>query len=132
MLGGLTLLVVDDEVDAREAIVSLLEGYGAQVHSAASVAEAMVALEAELPDVLITDLGMPGEDGFELIRRVRLLPNAGGSLPSLAVSAYAADEHRERAIRNGFQKHLEKPVAPDELVTTVARLGGRVQALSPD
>jgi CheY-like chemotaxis protein len=132
MLGGLTLLVVDDEVDARDALVSLLERYGAQVHSAASVAEAMVALEAGLPDVLITDLGMPGEDGFELIRRVRLLPDAGGLLPSLAVSAYAADEHRERALRNGFQKHLEKPVVPDELVTTVARLGGRVRALPPD
>src|SRR5690606_8700789 len=74
LLSGMTLLVVDDEVDAREAIVSLLERYGARVHSAASVAEAMVALEAELPDVLITDLGMPEEDGFELIRRVRHLP----------------------------------------------------------
>jgi CheY-like chemotaxis protein len=132
MLSGTTLLVVDDEVDARDALVSLLERYGAHVHSVASVAEAMVALETTLPDVLITDLGMPDEDGFELIRRVRRLPEAsGGLLPSLAVSAYAADDYRDRAISSGFQKHLQKPVAPGELVTTVARLAGRVEGFIP-
>jgi two-component system, chemotaxis family, CheB/CheR fusion protein len=126
MLDGTKVLVVDDEVDARDALVSLLERHGAHVRPAASVAEAMAALEKDLPDVLISDLGMPGEDGYELIRRVRLLPaETGGRLPSLAVSAYATDEHRKKVMRTGFQKHLEKPVAPAELVTEVARLAGR-------
>jgi two-component system CheB/CheR fusion protein len=123
MLGGTLVLVVDDEVDARDALVGLLERYGARVSSAASVAEAMVSLRAGLPDVLISDLGMPGEDGYELMRRVRLLPSdAGGLLPCIAVSAYATDEHRKKVLQSGFQRHLEKPVAPAELVTEVAHL----------
>jgi two-component system CheB/CheR fusion protein len=131
ILEGMAVLVVDDEVDAREALVSLLERYGAAVRPAASVAEAMSSLEADLPDVLISDLGMPGEDGYELIRRVRLLPiEAGGRLPSVAVSAYASDEHRRKVMKTGFQAHLEKPVAPDELVATVARLGGRLDGVA--
>jgi two-component system CheB/CheR fusion protein len=126
ILDGTRVLVVDDEADARDALVGLLERYGAQVRPAASVAEAMAALQTDLPDVLISDLGMPGEDGYELIRRVRLLPaEAGGRLPSLAVSAYATEEHRKKVMRTGFQKHLEKPVAPAELVAEVARLAGR-------
>jgi CheY-like chemotaxis protein len=97
MLDGTKVLVVDDEVDARDALVGLLERYGAEVRPAASVSEAMAALETDLPDVLISDIGMPGEDGYELIRRVRLLPaEAGGGVPSLAVSAYATDEHRRK------------------------------------
>jgi two-component system CheB/CheR fusion protein len=127
MLSGTTILVVDDEADARDALVGLLERYGAHVRPAASVDEAMAALQSGLPDVLITDLGMPGDDGYELIRRVRLLPvAAGGLLPSLAVSAYATDEHRKKVIKTGFQKHLEKPVAPSDLVIAVARLAGRM------
>jgi two-component system CheB/CheR fusion protein len=130
ILDGTSVLVVDDEPDARDALVGLLERYGAHVRPAASVAEAMAALETALPDVLISDLGMPGEDGYELIRRVRLLPaEAGGGLPSLAVSAYATEEHRKKVMRTGFQKHLEKPVAPAELVTEVARLAGRLDRL---
>ena len=132
MLDGTRVLVVDDEADARDALVSLLERYGAEVRPAASVAEAMAALETDLPDVLISDLGMPGEDGYELIRRVRLLPaDAGGRLPSLAVSAYATDEHRKKVMKTGFQKHLEKPVAPAELVMEVARLAGRLDRVAP-
>jgi two-component system CheB/CheR fusion protein len=126
MLDGTTVLVVDDEADARDALVGLLERYGAQVFPAASVAEALAALQVALPDVLISDLGMPGDDGYELLRKVRLLPaEAGGLVPSLAVSAYATDEHRRKVMRTGFQMHLEKPVAPVELVTEVARLAGR-------
>jgi CheY-like chemotaxis protein len=125
MLHGVRLLVVDDEVDARDALVSLLERYGALVRTAASVAEALAAVAAELPDVLISDLGMSGEDGYELIRRVRLLPpHAGGLLPSLAVSAYATEQHRKKVMSSGFQKYLEKPVAPVELVSEIARLAG--------
>ncbi len=126
LLQGTRVLVVDDEADAREALVELLARYGAEVRSAASVIEAMAALAASLPDVLVSDLGMPGMDGYELIRRVRLLPaDAGGLLPSLAVSGYATPEHRKKVLRTGFQTHLEKPVAAAELVNEVARLAGR-------
>jgi CheY-like chemotaxis protein len=86
----------------------------------------MTALETELPDVVVSDLGMPGEDGYDLIRRIRLLPaDKGGQLPSLAVSAYATEDHRKKVLRSGFQIHLEKPVAPAQLVMEVARLAGR-------
>jgi CheY-like chemotaxis protein len=126
MLHGARLLVVDDEADARDALVSLLERYGAVVRTAASVAEALASVGVEVPDVLISDLGMSGEDGYELIRRVRLLhPDEGGLLPSLAVSAYATEEHRKKVMSSGFQKYLEKPVAPAELVTEVARLAAQ-------
>lgn len=131
MLDGVKVLVVDDEGDARDALVGLLERYSARVRPAASVAEAMAALDLELPDVLVTDIGMPGQDGYELMRRVRLLTVDGGNLlPSLAVSAYATDEHRRKVLQSGFQKHLEKPVSPAELVTEVARLAGRVKHLT--
>jgi len=132
LLDGMRVLVVDDEADARDALVGLLERYGAEVRSAASVAEAMAALLVALPHVLVSDLGMPGADGYELIRRIRQLPaDAGGLLPSLAVSAYATDEHRKKVIRTGFQGHLEKPVAAAELVIAVARLVGRVTDAVP-
>jgi two-component system CheB/CheR fusion protein len=125
MLEGTRVLVVDDEADARDALVGLLERCGAKVRSAASVAEAMIAFTAEVPDVLISDIGMPREDGYELIRRIRALPpEAGGAVPSLAVSAYATDEHRRKMLRTGFQRHLEKPVAAADLVNEVARLAG--------
>jgi CheY-like chemotaxis protein len=127
ILEGTRVLVVDDEPDARDALVGLLEHYGAEVRAAASVSEAMAALKLSLPDVLVSDLGMPGEDGYDLIRRVRQLPAAGGAeLPSLAVSAYATEEHRQRVLTTGFQRHLEKPVAAAELVVEVARLAGRL------
>jgi CheY-like chemotaxis protein len=130
ILEGTRVLVVDDETDARDALVGLLERYGAEVRSAASVSEAMAALELHVPDVLVSDLGMPGADGYELIRRVRQLPaEAGGRLPSLAVSAYATEEHRQRVMTTGFQRHLEKPVAAAELVVEVARLAGRLASV---
>jgi two-component system CheB/CheR fusion protein len=132
MLDGTRILVVDDESDARDALVELLERYGAEVRPAASVAEAMTVLEAHLPDVLVSDIGMPGADGYELIRRVRALPAAsGGHLPSLAVSAYATDEHRKKVMRSGFHTYLEKPVPAAELVTAVARLAGRLSGAPP-
>jgi two-component system CheB/CheR fusion protein len=133
LLVGTRVLVVDDEADARDALVGLLERYGAEVRSAASVAEAMAELKTSVPHVLVSDLGMPGADGYELIRQVRLLPaEAGGRLPSLAVSAYATDEHRKKVMKTGFQRHLEKPVAAAELVTAVAHLAGRAAPNAPD
>jgi len=132
LLRGVRVLVVDDGGDAREALVGLLERYGALVRPVASVTEAMTALALEVPDILISDIGMPGEDGYELIRRVRLLPaEGGGRLPSIAVSAYATDEHRRKVISSGFQRHLEKPVSPGELVSEVARLAVSSSAAAP-
>lgn len=125
LLNGTRLLVVDDEADARDALVALLERYGAEVRSVASVSEAIAALQVSLPDVLISDLGMAGADGYELIRQVRLLPaGAGGQLPALAVSGYATPAHRKKVMSTGFQRLLEKPVAPAQLVAEVARLAG--------
>ena len=120
------MLVVDDDADVREALVGVLERSGAQVRAAAAVGEAMSAVRDAVPDVLVSDLGMPGEDGYDLIRQVRMLPaDAGGGLPALAVSAYARDGDRRKALAAGFRAHLAKPVAPAELVDEVARAAGR-------
>jgi signal transduction histidine kinase/ActR/RegA family two-component response regulator len=126
ILDGTSVLVVDDEPDARDALVGLLERCGAAVRSAGSVPEALAALAEDLPDVLVSDIGMPGEDGYELIRRVRALPtDAGRRLPSLALSAYATEEHRKKVLKTGFHRHLEKPVAAADLIREVAGLAGR-------
>jgi CheY-like chemotaxis protein len=102
-----------DEAEARAALVGLLERYGAIVRIAGSVGEAMASLAADLPDVMISDLGMCGEDGYDIIRRIRLQPeHAGGRLPSLAVSAYATAEHRKRVMRSGYQAYLESQWLP--------------------
>jgi two-component system, chemotaxis family, CheB/CheR fusion protein len=131
ILDGASVLVVDDEPDARDALVGLLARSGAVVRSAASVAEAMAALSVAIPDVLVSDIGMPGEDGYELIRRVRALPpDRGGRMPSLAVSAYATDDHRRKILKAGFQRHLEKPVAAAELIHEVAQLARRLDLSS--
>jgi CheY-like chemotaxis protein len=122
-LSGVQVLLVDDELDAREVIARLLEKAQASVSAAASVAEALTAFQNRRPDVLITDLAMPHRDGYELIRLIRQLPpHQGGAIPAVALSAYARDEDRDRAIAAGFQVHLAKPVAPNELIETVIRL----------
>lgn len=130
LLAAIRILVVDDDADAQGAICSLLERYGAHVRSVSSVGSALQALETEVPDVMISDLGMPGEDGYDLIRRVRLLPpTKGGLVPTMAVSAYATDSHRRSAVKAGFQKYLEKPVDPSRLIRDVARLADRAPGL---
>lgn len=129
LLDGLNVLVVDDEADVREALSGLLERHGARVRGAAAVDDALEAFRTEVPDVLVSDIGMPGQDGYELVRRLRLLPaEGGGNVPALAVSAYARDEDRRKAVLAGFQVHLSKPVPPAELVAHVARLAGRAPA----
>ena len=126
-LTGIKALVVDDEVDARALIKRLLEDRGAIVRTAGSVAEAFALLEAERPDVLVSDIGMPGEDGYALIRRVRALPTqAGGDVPAVALTAYARSEDRLKAIMAGFQMHLAKPVEAAELLAQVVSLAGRM------
>jgi PAS domain S-box-containing protein len=124
---GLSVLVVDDEQDVRDWVASILEESGATVRVAASAQEGFDFLRQERPAVLISDVGMPGEDGYGLIRWVRALPSeAGGRTPAVALTAYAARQDRTRVLLEGFQLHLAKPVEPAELVAAVANLGGRL------
>ena len=125
-LRGLKVLVVDDEADTRELIEQVLKECGSEVITSCSVAEALVALEQHKPDILISDLGMPEEDGYSLISKIRALPSErGGQIPAAALTAYARAEDRMRVLRSGFQFHLPKPVDSAELVTVVASLAGR-------
>jgi PAS domain S-box-containing protein len=128
-LDGLRVLVVDDEFDARTLLTAVLESHGAQVASAASVQETLSQIESFCPDVLVSDIGMPEEDGYSLIRRVRALTKHGPkALPAAALTAYARMEDRSRALLAGFQSHIAKPVDPDELLIVVATLAGRTTA----
>lgn len=125
-LAGLKVLVVDDEADTRELICEVLKECGADVITSPSVADALLALEQHKPDILISDLGMPDEDGYALISKIRALPaEQGGQIPAAALTAYARAEDRMRVLRSGFQFHLPKPVDSAELVTVVASLAGR-------
>jgi len=125
-LHGLKVLVVDDEEDTRELIREVLKECGSEVVTSSSAAEALVALQQHKPDVLISDLGMPDEDGYSLIAKIRELPaERGGDIPAAALTAYARAEDRMRVLRSGFQFHLPKPVDSAELVTVVASLAGR-------
>ncbi len=125
-LEGLKVLVVDDEPDTRELIREVLKECGSEVITSGSVEEALVALEEHKPDILISDLGMPDEDGYSLISKIRALPSErGGHIPAAALTAYARAEDRMRVLRSGFQFHLPKPVDSAELVTVVASLAGR-------
>jgi PAS domain S-box-containing protein len=124
-LAGLRVLTVDDEVDARELIQAVLERHGAEVRVAGSSAEALAMLTECAPDVLLADIGMPGEDGYALIRRVRASHDAAlAGLPAIALTAYGRDEDRSRVLQAGFQQHLAKPVFPDALVAAIASLAG--------
>jgi PAS domain S-box-containing protein len=122
-LANVQLLLVDDDDDTREFLIALMEQEGAIVRSAASVAEALAALESYWPDVLLSDIGMPEADGYELIARVRDMEVLrGGKMPAIALTAYAREEERQRALEAGFQMHLSKPVEVDELIAEVAKL----------
>jgi len=125
-LDGLRVLVVDDEFDARTLLTAMLERCGAQVIAVGSAREGIDSIESWKPDVLIADIGMPVEDGYGLIRRVRALPKEhGGQIPALALTAYARTEDRVRALSEGYQVHLAKPVDRAELAAVVAGLGHR-------
>jgi signal transduction histidine kinase/ActR/RegA family two-component response regulator len=127
-LQGLRVLVVDDQADARTLIRRVLTDCGAVVATASTTDEAVAAVEADHPDLLVSDIGMPDSDGFELMRRVRALgPARGGDLPAIALTAFARSEDRTRALRAGFLVHVSKPVDPSELVATVASVAGRVR-----
>lgn len=120
-LAGLTLLVVDDEVEARNLLATALAHYGAKVESAANVSEAIAAFQNTRPDVLISDIGMPEQDGYTLIQQIRHLEQ-GHDTPAIALTAYVSEEDRRHALETGFQHHLSKPVNPDELVLAIVSL----------
>lgn len=125
-LQGIEILVVDDDVDTREFVAFLLEQYGAQVTAVGSASEALVALSQSVPDVLLSDIGMPEMDGYMLIQKVRTLaPEQGGQIPAIALSAYAGEINYQQALSAGFQTHLSKPVEPDKLVALVTKLAQR-------
>ena len=125
-LAGLSVLVVDDDLDSRELLAISLERCGAEVRSVSSTRAALDAIEERLPDVLLSDIEMPGEDGYALIERVRALPpERGGRVPAAALTAYARAEDRVIALQRGFQIHLAKPIEAVELATVVASLAGR-------
>jgi signal transduction histidine kinase len=125
-IAGLRILVVDDEPDARDMVRDLLLHCNAEVHSAADAAEALAILARHRVDILISDVGMPVEDGYALIRKVRALPSdSGGQIPAVALTAYARSEDRTRALVTGFSQHVAKPVDPAELLVVVANLAGR-------
>jgi PAS domain S-box-containing protein len=123
-LGGLQILVVDDEPDMREVVSFILEQAGAVVRAAASGSEALNFIEQSLPDVLICDVGMPDMDGYMLMRQLRTrATEQGGQIPAIALTAYAGEVNQQQAIAAGFQRHLAKPVEPDELVGAIKTLG---------
>jgi PAS domain S-box-containing protein len=122
-LDGVAVLIVDDEPDGRALIARILEGRGAHATSASSAAEAIDRLKAEHVDILLSDIGMPDVDGYELIRRVRALDATRSSpLPAIAVTAYARAEDRQRSLLAGYQMHLAKPVEAREVVAAIASL----------
>ena len=122
-LAGLHVLVVDDEEDARELMRTMFESYGAQVRAAGSAAEAMQLFERAVPDVLVSDIGMPSEDGLTLIKRIRQRgPEEGRLVPAIALTAYASSSDRLAALAAGYQAHLAKPYEPGELAQLVDRL----------
>jgi CheY-like chemotaxis protein/anti-sigma regulatory factor (Ser/Thr protein kinase) len=126
-LSGLRILVVDDDMDSRDLARIVCEQAGASVVSVESAAAALRALDAGSVDVLVTDIGMPGTDGYELLTAVRARPD--GRIPAIALTAYARLEDRERALNAGFRLHVPKPLDPTRLARAVALVVGRESAL---
>jgi PAS domain S-box-containing protein len=128
-LESMRMLVVEDEPDTRDFLKRLLETHGAIVATAASADEALTAFQQERPDILISDIGLPDTDGYELMQRMRQAEGPRGSkVPAIALTAYARAEDRTRALRAGYQAHLAKPVEPAELLVTIASFAGLVDA----
>ena len=126
-LAGVKVLVVDDDPDARALVRRILVNCNADVATAASAPEALDLLAADRPDVLVSDIGMPDMDGYDLIRQIRATTNDDGhaQLPAIALTAFARAEDRTNALAAGYQSHLAKPVEPAELIAVVASLAGR-------
>jgi signal transduction histidine kinase/ActR/RegA family two-component response regulator len=128
-LAGVRVLVVDDEQDTRRLISTVIAQTGAEVTACASAGEALEKLKTWRPHILMSDIGMPGEDGYALIKQVRALPpERGGRTPAAALTAYARDEDKGRALAAGYQLHIAKPFNPHELLAAVSDLQGYVVA----
>jgi signal transduction histidine kinase len=122
-LAGLSVLAVDDDADSREMLQLILEQHGASVVTAGSAAEALEKLGQTRADVLVSDVGMPIEDGYSLVKRVRKLPaENGGAIPAVALTGFAREEDNRRALSAGFNKHVAKPIDPENLVREIAEL----------
>jgi signal transduction histidine kinase/ActR/RegA family two-component response regulator len=121
-LTGIRVLVVDDELDSRDLITHLLDQAGATVTTVSSASEALEMIDALAPDVLVSDIGMPNRDGYDLVRSLRQRGSASSVIPAIAVTAYARPEDRQQALAAGFQVHVAKPIAPRDLVQNVERL----------
>ncbi|NOT63768.1 MAG: PAS domain S-box protein, partial [Acidobacteria bacterium] len=123
LLAGVRILAVDDQSGARDLFRTVLAQYQAEVHLASTAAEARQLLTTWRPHVIVSDIGMPGEDGCEMMRTIRsLAPEQGGNTPAIALTAYVSEQDRTRALQAGFNAHLAKPVNPEELVNIVAQL----------
>jgi CheY-like chemotaxis protein len=127
-LDGLRILVVDDEPDARRLVAKALDAVGASVTLAESGAEALEMLPKVNPHVLVSDLGMPEMDGYDLIWAIRSAGHSAKELPAVALTAFAHKEHQRRALLAGFQVHVAKPVDPHDLLVVVASVAGRTGA----
>jgi CheY-like chemotaxis protein len=126
LLDGLRILVVDDETDSRDLVAAILTRCGSEVKCCETAAEAIKTLRAWKPDLLVSDIGMPHEDGYSLIKKLRKLRlKLAREIPAVALTAYATDDDRERALSAGFQMHVAKPIEPKELVRCIAGAAGR-------
>jgi CheY-like chemotaxis protein len=122
VLGGLRILIVEDEPDTRVLLKKALERFGAQVETRELAEEALDALDESAFDVVLSDIAMPGEDGYSLIEKIRA---RGNNVPAIAFTAYAREEDKQLALASGFQRHLAKPIAPNDLAAAVAEVVGR-------
>jgi CheY-like chemotaxis protein len=128
-LKGLRILVVEDEPDTCEFLERFLTGYGAHVVTARSAAQAVARITDDSIEIIVSDIGLPDVDGYDLMQRIRRLsPSAGGITPAIALTAYARTEDRMRAFSAGYQAHLPKPIEPAELVATISSFAGLIQA----
>jgi CheY-like chemotaxis protein len=131
-LSGIRVLLVEDDSDTRDVLALGLELSGAEVTAVGSAAAALEALPRIRPHVLLSDIGMSGEDGYELIRRIRQMPAAeGGHVPAAAVTAFTLADDRQRALKAGYMAHFAKPVDTRTLIQTVASLARRAHYLKP-
>jgi CheY-like chemotaxis protein len=122
-LKHLRILVVEDDADTQELLKTVLQRHGAAVAIVSSGTDAVSEIESGKPDVIISDIGMAGENGYELIRKIRSMdPDNGGRIPAIALTAYAGATDRRRALLAGFQTHLAKPVEPDDLLAVILSL----------
>jgi hypothetical protein len=124
LLDGIRILAVDDEADTRDFLQFALEQRGAVVQTVDSASSALAQLERFHPDLLISDIEMPEENGYKLLQRIRQLGTQQSQIPAIALTAHAQSKDRDQALQVGFQQHLTKPIAPDILITTIAKLIG--------